>query len=153
MPSHIYLPSHPKLDERVAEVILGDHTALNTTNFAVLRYKEHETHGAVTKEILQSRLNDISNAVGKQFSRPSMQPEIMRNISGCITTKPDEIFAIVPVISDPKALQQPTIYIWENKTKKIERQLEKGIHLVLANVSFSVSEFVDFYVLPFKYEH
>ncbi|KAI1525204.1 hypothetical protein PtrCC142_010764 [Pyrenophora tritici-repentis] len=153
MSSHIYLPSHSKLDERVAEVILGDHTALNTANFAVLRYKEHETHRAVTNEILQSRLNDIRKAVGKQLSRPSRQAEIMRNISGCITTKPDEIFAIVPAISDPKTPQQATIYIWENKAKKVATLLEKGIHIVLANVSFSVSEFVDFYVLPFEYEH
>jgi hypothetical protein len=77
----------------------------------------------------------------------------MRNISGCITTKPGEIFAIVPAISDLEILQQATIYIWENKTKKVAKPLEKGIHLVLPNVFFSVSEFVDFYVLPFKYEN
>lgn len=56
MSSYIYLPSHSKLDERVAEVILGDHTALNTANFAVLRYKENETHKAVVNEILQFRV-------------------------------------------------------------------------------------------------
>jgi hypothetical protein len=98
-------------------------------------------------------LNDISDALGKRLSRPSMQPEIMRNISGCITTKPGEIFAIIPTISDLDTLQQATIYIWENKAKKVARPLEKGINLVLPNVSFSVSEFVDFCVLPFKYEH
>jgi hypothetical protein len=77
-----------------------------------------------------------------------MKPEIMRNISGCITTKPSEIFAIVPIVSDPEA----TICLWENKADKMTKPLERGIHLVLANVSFSISEFVDFYVLPFKYE-
>jgi hypothetical protein len=77
----------------------------------------------------------------------------MRNISGCISTKPGEIFAIVPVNSDPETPQQATICLWENKANKIMKPLKKGIHLVLANVSFSVSEFVDFYVLPFKYEH
>jgi hypothetical protein len=82
-----------------------------------------------------------------------MKPEIMRNISGCITTKPSEIFAIIPVVSNTETLQQATICLWENKANKITKPLEKGIHLVLANVSFSVSEFVDFYVLPFKYEH
>jgi hypothetical protein len=56
MPLHVYLPSHAKLNERVAEVILGEHTALNTANFAVLRYKENETHKAVIDEILQSRV-------------------------------------------------------------------------------------------------
>jgi hypothetical protein len=78
-----------------------------------------------------------------------MKPEIMRNISGCITTKPGELFAIVPVVSDPKAI----ICLWKNKANKITKPLEKGIHLVLASVSFSVSGFVDFYVLPFKYEN
>jgi hypothetical protein len=82
-----------------------------------------------------------------------MKPEIMRNISGCITTKPGEIFAIVPVHSDPETPDLATICLWENKMNKITKPLEKGIHLVLANVSFSVSKFVDFYVLPFKYEH
>jgi len=77
-----------------------------------------------------------------------MKPEIMRNISGCITTKPSEIFAIVPIIPDPSA----TICFWENKADKITKPLERGIYLVLANVSFSISRFVDFYVLPFAYE-
>jgi hypothetical protein len=82
-----------------------------------------------------------------------MKPEIMRNISGCITTKPGEIFAIVPVHSDFETPHQATICLWEKKVNKIVKPLDKGIHLVLANVSFSVPKFVDFYVLPFKYEH
>ena len=82
-----------------------------------------------------------------------MQPEIMRNISGCITTKPDEIFAIVPAISNLETLQQATIYIWENKAKKVAKPLEKGIHLVLPNVFFLVSKSVNFYMLLFKYKH
>jgi hypothetical protein len=78
-----------------------------------------------------------------------MKPEIMRNISGCITTKPGEIFAIIPVVTNPETIQQATICSWENTMKKVPRPLEKGIHLVLEGVSFSISEFVDFYVLPF----
>jgi hypothetical protein len=61
MSLHIHLSSHSKLDERLAEVILGEHTALNTTNFAVLRYKENETHKAVVDEILQSRVCSRGN--------------------------------------------------------------------------------------------
>jgi len=56
MPSYIYLPSHSKLDERVAEVALRDFTELNTANFTVLRYEENETHKAVVNEILQCRV-------------------------------------------------------------------------------------------------
>jgi hypothetical protein len=56
MSSHIYLPSYSKLDERVAEVILGEHTVLTTANFTVYRYRENDTHKAIIDEILQSRV-------------------------------------------------------------------------------------------------
>jgi hypothetical protein len=62
MPSHIYLRSYSKLDERVAEVILGDYTVLTTANFAVYRYKENDTHKAVTDEVLQSRVCSMQDS-------------------------------------------------------------------------------------------
>ncbi|KAF2843970.1 hypothetical protein T440DRAFT_494273 [Plenodomus tracheiphilus IPT5] len=114
MPLHILLPPYLKLNKQVVE---------------------NNTYKAIINKILQSRLNDISNAVGKRLSCPSIKLEIMRNISSCITTKPGEIFAI------------------ENKANKVAKLLEKGIHLVLANISFLVLEFVNFIVLPFKYKH
>lgn len=82
-----------------------------------------------------------------------MQPEIMRNIAGSITTKPGEIFAIVPVVPTPEGSQAATICLWKNKAEKVAKPLERGIHLVLEEVSFSVSDSVDFYVLPFQYNH
>jgi hypothetical protein len=56
MSLYTYLPSHSKLDERVAEVILGEHTVLTTANFAVYRYKENDTQKAITDEVLHSRV-------------------------------------------------------------------------------------------------
>jgi hypothetical protein len=94
-------------------------------------------------------MDDIGNFLEKRLSHPSMKPEIMRNISGNITTKPGETFAIIPIVTSSETLQQATICLWKNTMKKVSTPLEKGIHLVLESVSFSISEFVDFYVLPF----
>jgi hypothetical protein len=54
MSLHIHLPSHTKLDERVAEVVLDEYTHLETANFTVRRYKESDTHKAVIDEVLHS---------------------------------------------------------------------------------------------------
>lgn len=82
-----------------------------------------------------------------------MQPEIMRNISGCITTKRGEIFAIVPTTPLLETPQPATIYLWKNKAEKVAKPFEKGIHLVLEEVSFSVSDSANFCVLPFQHNH
>jgi hypothetical protein len=79
------------------------------------------------------------------LGNPSRNPEIMRYISGVITTKPGEIFVLIPILADSETL---TLYASE-EANKVVTPLEKGIHLVLENVSFSMSDCVDFLLLPF----
>lgn len=84
-----------------------------------------------------------------RLSHLSIKLEIIRNISSYITTKLGEIFAIIPIVSNSKA----TIYLKKNKANKITKLLKKRIHLVPSNVSFLVLEFINFYILLFKYKN
>jgi hypothetical protein len=69
----------------------------------------------------------------------------MRYISGTITTKPGEIFVLIPILAESKTLTLSA----PEEVKKVVTPLEKGIHIVLENVTFSMSDYVDFLLLPF----
>ncbi|KAF2457347.1 hypothetical protein BDY21DRAFT_343591 [Lineolata rhizophorae] len=139
MSLYTVLPTTQRLDELVAAVVLGDHSALSTKEGTVLyQYTwPREQELAVKKEVFY-RAGEIK-AAGPWATVEAPKTKLLpaRLISGELSIGPDELGILV-------LFQQAELQTWREGTSRRKSKLMPGLILIHPSVYFSLPKNVPF---------